>query len=140
MDNKWNLSDEELELIGEEVFEDCFMEDVMCLPDETREAYLESEEAAILEAKRLINGKTRIRMSKTDDLSRRTTLGAMHMAKRRDDPLFRKFMLHRTKSKLMKKKIVDKYGRKAERGARLSQKNYLKRAPMLSNLAKKFKK
>ena len=132
-----NYNDEEMDALLEEVlFEECFAEDVESLDEETRKSYLESEEAAILEARKLINGKTRIRMSKLDDLSRRTTLGAMHIAKAKNDPLFAKFTVYRAKEKLMKKKIVQKYGSRAQRGARISQKQYLKRTPLLQKLRK----
>ena len=120
------------------IFEDCFMEDVQCLPEDVRNEYLESAEVAHLEAARLINGKTRIRMSRSDDLQRRTTLGALMLAKAKKDPLFKKFTFFRAKEKLAKKTIVRKYSNKAAKIAKTSQRNYLKKAPKLAILKNKF--
>lgn len=138
MSNKF-MNDEELSrLVEQEIFEDCFMEDVQSLPEDVRKEYLESEEAVMLEAKRLINGKTRIRMSKSDDLARRTNLGSLAIAREKGDPEYKKFIFFRVKMKLAKKKIIAKYGSKAQKAAKLSQKQYLKKAPVLASLKNKF--
>lgn len=135
LENNTYENDMELDdIIAEAVFEDCFMEDVMTLPQAIKEEYLDSSEAAILEAKRLINGKTRIRMNKLDDLERRTVLGSIQLAKKKNDPLFSKFTLYRAKEKLMKKKMVQKYGSRSQRIAKISQKKYLKRTPSLQKI------
>lgn len=138
MSNKF-MNDEELSrLVEQEIFEDCFMEDVQSLPEDVRKEYLESEEAVMLEAKRLINGKTRIRMSKSDDLARRTNLGSLAIAREKGDPEYKKFIFFRVKMKLAKKKIIAKYGSKAQKAAKLSQKQYLKKAPVLASLKNKL--
>lgn len=132
------LNEAECAQIDSLMFEDCFMEDVQYLPEDVRNEYLESSEVAQLEAARLINGKTRIRMSRSDDLQRRTTLGALMIAKTKRDPLFKKFTFFRAKEKLAKKAIVKKYGNRASKIAKTSQRNYLKKAPKLAALKSRF--
>lgn len=138
MSNKFMNEEELSRLVEQEIFEDCFMEDVQSLPEDVRKEYLESEEAVMLEAKRLINGKTRIRMSKSDDLARRTNLGSLAIAREKGDPEYKKFIFFRVKMKLAKKKIIAKYGSKAQKAAKLSQKQYLKKAPVLASLKNKL--
>lgn len=135
MDDIMLINEAEIERV---LFEDCFMEDVQYLPEEVRNEYLESAEVAQLEAARLINGKTRIRMSKSDDLQRRTTLGSLMIAKQKNDPMFKKFTFYRAKEKLMKKMITKKYSSRAAKMAKISQRSYLKKAPKLALLKSKF--
>ena len=80
---------------------------------------------ALVEAKKL-GKKTFVRLSKQDDLARRTTMVAMKMAKEHKDPLFDKLALNRVKEKDLLEKINTKYGSKAEKEARGAQKDYIK--------------
>lgn len=121
----------EEELIDEEFDMDAFNEtcvfmELASLPYEERKAIVESEEAAILEAKGMIGRKTLIRLNKNDDVSRRTSAAAYQMAKDANDPLWRKLMLHMQKKNEFKAKILKKYDSKAKRIAKQSQKDYLK--------------
>lgn len=68
---------------------------------------------------------TLVRLSKKDDLSRRTTVGALLLAKEKDDPLYDKLVFYRAKMKECKAKIVEKYKTKGERLAKQAQSEYL---------------
>lgn len=106
--------------------ETCLFMELSSLPYEDRKAIAESEEAAVLEAKGLIGRKTFIRLNKNDDVERRTTAAAYQMAKDANDPLWNKLTFHLNKKKEFKNKIIKKYGPRATRVAKQSQKAYLK--------------
>ena len=106
--------------------ETCLFMELASLPYEDRVAIVESEEAAILEAKGLIGRKTLIRLNKNDDVSRRTSAAAYQMAKDSNDPLWTKLMHHMSKKNEYKDKILKKYNAKAIRVAKKSQKEFMK--------------
>ena len=106
--------------------ETCVFMELMTLPYEDRKAIVESEEAAVMEAKGMIGRKTLIRLNKNDDVTRRTSAAAYQMAKDANDPLWRKLMFHMEKKNEFKDKILKKYNAKAIRVAKQSQKDYLK--------------
>lgn len=119
------------ELLDEEFDMDSFNEacvymELAKLPDEERKAIVESEEAAILEAKGKISRKTIVRLNRADDMERRTTAAAYQMAKDKNDPLWTKLVKALDMKKKYKSAIVKKYGTKAQRVAKQSQKDYLK--------------
>ena len=119
------------ELLDEEFDMDSFNEacvymELAKLPDEERKAVVESEEAAILEAKGKISRKTIVRLNRADDMERRTTAAAYQMAKDKNDPLWTKLVKALDMKKKYKSAIVKKYGTKAQRVAKQSQKDYLK--------------
>ena len=73
-----------------------------------------------------INKKnTFVRMSRKDDLQRRTHLACLLLAKNHKDPLFTKLANNRIKERALRKQIFDKYEGKASRIAMLSQKKAL---------------
>lgn len=80
---------------------------------------------ALVEAK-VLGKKTLVRLSKTDDLDRRSMMIAMRMAKDAGDPTFDKLALNRVKERELLDKIRTKYGIKAEKEAKLAQKEYIK--------------
>lgn len=130
VNNNYNKNEDET-LIDEDFDMDAFIEtclfmELMELPEEERKAIAESEEAAVLEAKGMIGRKTFIRLSKADDVERRTSVAAYQMAKDANDPLWSKLVLFTNKKKEFKNKILKKYGHKAQRIAKQSQKDYLK--------------
>lgn len=92
---------------------------------------------ALCEAK-VLGKKTMVRLSKTDDLGRRTTMVAMQMAKENSDPLFDKLALNRVKEKELLQKIITKYGTKAEKKAMLAQKEYIATMKKLPSSFMKF--
>lgn len=106
--------------------ETCLYMELASLPYEDRVAIVESEEAAILEAKGLIGRKTLIRLNKNDDVARRTSAAAYQMAKDANDPLWKKLMFHMGKKNEYKDKILKKYNVKAQRVAKKSQKEFMK--------------
>lgn len=69
--------------------------------------------------------KTLVRLSKKDDLTRRTKMGALMLAKENDDPLYKKLVINRAKKKELVAKIMQKYGHKGERVAKQAQVQYL---------------
>lgn len=106
--------------------ETCLYMELATLPYEDRKAIAESEEAAVLEAKGLIGRKTFIRLNKNDDVERRTSAAAYQMAKDANDPLWTKLTFHLAKKKEFKNKILKKYGPRAIRVAKQSQKDFLR--------------
>lgn len=125
------LNDIDDEILTEDFDMDAFAEtclymELASLPYEDRKAIVESEEAAILEAKGLIGRKTLIRLNKNDDVARRTSAAAYQMAKDNNDPLWKKLMFHMGKKNEYKDKILKKYNAKAERVAKKSQKEFMK--------------
>jgi len=118
------LIDEEFDM--DAYNETCLYMELASLPYEDRKAIVESEEAAVLEAKGMIGRKTLIRLNKNDDVSRRTSAAAYQMAKDANDPLWKKLMFHMAKKNEFKEKILKKYNAKATRVAKQSQKDYLK--------------
>ena len=65
---------------------------------------------------------TFVRMSRKDDLQRRTHLACLLLAKNHKDPLFTKLANNRIKERALRKQIFDKYEAKASHIAMLSQK------------------
>ena len=94
--------------------------------DEVKKAFLESEECSILEAKGIIGKKTLVRLSKNDDMSRRTTMAAMQLAKEKKDPLWDKLVKNRIKERQLLAAIRKKYSNGAKRAAKIGQRDYLK--------------
>ena len=106
---------------------EAYIYDELCaLSDSQKKAFLESEECAVMEAKKLIGRKTLVRLSKNDDLNRRTTMAAMQLAKEAKDPLWDKLVKNRVKERELLSKIRQKYGNKAQRAAKIGQREHLK--------------
>lgn len=118
------LLDEEFDM--DAYNETCLFMELASLPYEDRKAIVESEEAAVLEAKGLIGRKTLIRLNKNDDVNRRTSAAAYQMAKDNNDPLWKKLMFHMSKKNEYKQKILKKYNSKATRIAKKSQKDFMR--------------
>ena len=118
------LLDEEFDM--DSFNETCVYMELAQLPEEQRKAVVESEEAAILESKGKISRKTIVRLNRADDMERRTTAAAYQMAKDKNDPLWTKLVRALDMKKKYKSAIVKKYGTKAQRVAKQSQKDYLK--------------
>ena len=88
-----------------------------CAPGGTGEALTEAK---------VLGKKTLVRLSKSDDLERRSTMAAMQLAKENKDPLFDKLVANRVKEKELLGKIRAKYGAKATKAAIVAQKEYIK--------------
>ncbi|MDD3121924.1 MAG: hypothetical protein PHC62_00245 [Candidatus Izemoplasmatales bacterium] len=95
--------------------------------DEEREKFCEAGglgEYLVTEAK--LKNRTLVRLSKKDDLKRRKKMAAYQLAKEKNDPAWKKFTFHRAKALEYENKMFAKYGGKAERVAKETQKSYLK--------------
>ena len=110
----------------EALLEAYIYDELSALSDSQKKAFLESEECAVMEAKKLIGRKTLIRLSKSDDLNRRTTMAAMQLAKENKDPLWDKLVKNRVKERELLGKIRQKYSNKAQRAAKIGQREHLK--------------
>ena len=82
----------------------------------------------ILVEKQVLNKPTLYRLSKEDDLRRRIKLTAYQLAKDAGDPLWTKLLKYQGLKKQFSNKILNKYAKKAERIAKIAQKNYIKNA------------
>ena len=117
----------EQELQGASELQEAYIYDELSrLPDDKRKEFLES----MLEAG-LIGRKTLVRLSKSDDMERRITMAAMQLAKDHNDPLWDKLAVNRVRERDLLSKITTKYGAKAQRIAKMGQKEYLKRNKIL---------
>ena len=90
--------------------------------------FASSEIANVLLEKQVLNKGTLMRLSKEDDEKRRIVLTCYRLAKAANDPDWRKMVMYNQKKKEHRAKIIEKYGSKAEKIAKASQKEYIKRA------------
>lgn len=104
------------------------IDDVLRGTTEDIQKFCESEEAQILVEKQVLNKPTLHRLSKQDDLKRRIKLIAYQMAKASNDPTWTKLVKYQKLKKEFAQKILNKYGKKAERVAKIAQKKYIKNA------------
>lgn len=102
------------------------VDEVSHLTDEQIQEFCNSKEAeALVEAGKL-RRKTLVRLSKKDDMSRRKTMAAFQLAREKKDPLWAKLVKNRVMERKLIGAIEQKYGTKAERAAKLGQRDYLK--------------
>lgn len=111
------------------------VDDIMHGSEEQIKQFCESEEAKILVEKAVLKKPTLIRLSASADFKRRVKLTAYQLAKDAKDPAWDKLKLHVMKKKEYAAKILTKYGPKAERIAKLAQKNYIKKAKAIKATA-----
>jgi hypothetical protein len=90
--------------------------------------FCESEQAKVLVEKTVLTKPTLMRLSKQDDQKRRVKLIAYKLAKEANDPEWKKLKKYTALRKQSIKKIMNKYGKKAERIAKIAQKEYIKTA------------
>lgn len=109
----------------EELQEAFIAYELACLPPDQYKAFTESEECNAMLEKGLIGRRTLVRLDKNDDLSRRKKMAAFQIAKEKGDPLWDKLVKNRVKERDLISKIVAKYGNKAEKAAKIGQKDYL---------------
>lgn len=96
------------------------------MSDAEKEEFPKTEKCARLMEAGLISKKTLVRLSKTDDLSRRRKMAAFQIAKERKDPLWNQLVKNRIKERQLIRAIMAKYATGAEKAARIGQKSYLK--------------
>ena len=91
--------------------EECFIADeVSRLPEDKIKEFCEAGgvgEQLVQEGK--LRKKTLVRLSKQDDLTRRTKMGALLLAKERKDPLYDKLVKNRMMKRDLVNKIMKKY-------------------------------
>lgn len=109
-----------------ELLEMYIYDELSHLSDEDKQAFINSNEAQAMMEANLIKKSSLVRLTKNDDLSRRTTMAAMQLAKEADDPLWHQLAKNRIKERELLGKINHKYASKATRHAKLGQKAYLK--------------
>lgn len=95
------------------------------LTPEQFKTFTESEECQAMLEKRLVGRNTLVRLSKNDDLTRRTKMAAFQIAKEKNDPLWEKLVKNRIKERQLIGQIVKKYGTKGQRAAKVGQRQYL---------------
>ena len=126
-----NTDDEDITLMNEELQEYVQLiaaDEATRLPEEKIQQLLESGEFQALQEKQIINNKTMMRLSKADDFKRRVKLIAYKLAKDAKNPHWGKMMTWRGKWKGERDEILKIFGKKAEKIARLAQKEYIKKA------------
>ena len=119
-------------IIAEEFRDPSMLEEVMIadevsrLPEEKIKEFCQEGgvgEQLVQEGK--LRKKTLVRLSKQDDLTRRTKMGALLLAKEKKDPLYTKLVKNRQQKKDLVSKIMKKYGTKGQRVAKQAQSEYL---------------
>lgn len=96
--------------------------------DQQIREFCASPEAQVLTERQVLNKKSLMRLSKADDQKRRIKLIVYQIAAEKDDPDWKKMMLHRNKMKEYRAKLIKKYGARASKIATKAQKDYIKRA------------
>lgn len=110
----------------DELLEAYIYDELSMLDDTMKEAFINSPECEAMIEAGVINKRTVVRLSKNDDLIRRRKMAAYQLAKEKEDPLWDKLVKNRIKERELIAKIVAKYGMKAEKVAKIGQKQYLK--------------
>ena len=109
-----------------ELLEQYIYDEVSMLDDEGKKAFIESAECKVLQEKGLISRKTLVRLSKNDDLTRRTKMATFQLAKERKDPLWAQLVKVRIKERMLINKIFQKYQSKGGIVAKKGQRDHLK--------------
>ena len=93
--------------------------------------FLESSECESLVEAGVLRRRTVVRLSKKDDLLRRSRLASLQIAKNKKDPMVKLLSKAIKQKHTIMDKIYNKYKSIAEREARKAQKEYYKRVPAL---------
>jgi hypothetical protein len=102
-----------------------FLDDMLHSSSEEISEFCESTEAQVLVEKSVLNKPTLIRLSKVDDQKRRVKIIAYQLAKEANDPEWNKMKKYTALRKQSIRKIMRKYGKKAQRISKVAQKNYI---------------
>lgn len=98
--------------------------------------FCQSDEAQVLVEARKMSKKTFVRLGKNDDLTRRTNMACLIIAREKKDPLFNKLALNRIKERQLRQAIFKKYGNLATRIAKKSQMKHIKDMKKMAALPK----
>lgn len=108
-----------------ELLESYILDELCHLTDEKKQEFINSQEATAMVEAGIISRKTLIRLSRSDDLSRRMKMAAFQLAKDSDDMLWNQLVKNRMKERELIEKITNKYGSRAGKAAKIGQKDYL---------------
>lgn len=112
-----------LNINTDELLEAFFYDDHYSDSDEEKQELLESSDV-LLEAKK-ISRRTIVRLNKNDDLTRRTGMAALQLAKDNNDNLWKKLVKNRIMERKLLAAIKKKYANKAQLVARKTQRDYV---------------
>ena len=112
-----------LNINTDELLEAFFYDDHYSDSDEEKQELLESSDV-LLEAKK-ISRRTIVRLNKNDDLTRRTGMAALQLAKDNNDSLWKKLVKNRIQERKLLAAIKKKYANKAQIVARQGQRLYV---------------
>lgn len=101
------------------------IDEVSMLPEAKIQEFINSEECKALQERGTLKKKTIVRLSKKDDLTRRKKMAAFQIAKENHWKEWDLLVKNRIKEKQLIEKIVHKAGLKADKAAKLGQKEYL---------------
>lgn len=107
----------------DEFLEACYYDEHYSDSDEEKRELLESADA-LLEAKK-ISRKTLVRLNKNDDLTRRTSMAALQLARDNNDSLWKKLVKNRIIERKLLAAIKKKYAGKSKLVARQGQKAFM---------------
>lgn len=107
----------------DELKEAFFYDDHYSDSDEEKRELLENADV-LMEAKK-ISRKTIVRLNKNDDLTRRTGMAALQLAKDNNDSLWKKLVKNRITERKLLAAIKKKYANKAQVAARKGQRDYV---------------
>jgi hypothetical protein len=121
---KENFTDQDSLDMLEEAF---IIDEVSHLPeDKIKEFCAKGGVGEQMVAEGKISKKTLVRLNRQDDLTRRTKMGALMLAKQNDDPLYAKLQANRIKKKDLVSKIMAKYGHKGSKVAKQAQIEFIR--------------
>lgn len=120
----------------QELLELFLIDDVLRGTNEQIANFCESQEAAILIEQGVLKKNALVRMNTLEsDFNRRVKLTAYQLAKAAKSPDFEKLVKYSRLKKEYATKILNKYGAKAARIAKIAQKNYIKKAKAAKSAA-----
>jgi len=111
------------------LFESFLYDDLCRLNEEEIKEFLASDERKALEEAGVLGKRTIVRLSKQDELSRRTKVASLQLAKEKNDPLWNALVKVRIKEREYLNKLYSKYGIVGKRTAISAQREYLKKTP-----------
>lgn len=110
------------------VVESFLVDDLMRMNSDQLHEWLESDHCNALMERSVLKKPTVMRLSKESDMIRRERLICYQLAKEANDPNFAKCIKYRALWKKYRALVFKKYGNKAARLAKVSQREYIKKA------------
>lgn len=90
--------------------------------------FCNSPQAQVLTEKQVLKKSTMMRLSKQDDEKRRIKLCAYQLARADKNSNWKKMVYHRSEWRKYRDLVMKQYGKKAEKIAKVSQQQYIKKA------------